>query len=162
MYKVGIDPGWSNLGLVVLDENNKKVFSTNMTPSKYKTTYQAVKAVEDALEPYWGSVDSAAIEKYVVYGRGVPSKAAIDTTMMVGALQYMFYGKGVNPQLYRAIDWKQKVCKELYKTKDFRNPSSSFDKKFSFAAAECICEDSFETDHEADAACLAFQSHIGK
>ena len=162
MYKIGIDPGWSNLGLAVLDEQNKKVFSINMTPSDHSTIPGAIDAVEEILAPYWDGVDSAAIEKYVVYGRGVPSKAMINTTMMVGALQYMFHRHHVDAQLYKAIDWKKSVCKDLFKTVGFRNPSDSFDKKFSLAAAECICGEKFETDHEADAAGLAYQSAIGK
>jgi hypothetical protein len=162
MYKVGVDPGWSNLGLSVLDEHNTPILSVVLTPSNAGTISAATREVEDTLAPYWGKITSAAVEKYVVYGRGVPSKAGIDTTMMVGALQYMFYSKGVEPQLYRAIDWKQSVCKQLFKEKGFKNPSDSFDKKFSYAAALCICSKDFDTDHEADAACLAYQSSLQK
>ena len=162
MYKVGIDPGWSNLGLVVLDKDNKKVFSINMTPSEHKTIAGATQAVEEQLGPYWKGITSAAIEKYVVYGKGVPSKAGIDTTMMVGALQYMFHLQNIEPQIYRAIDWKTSVCKDLFKKTGFKNPSEKFDKKFSLAVAEHICGEKFATDHEADAAGLAYQSAIGK
>ncbi len=162
MYKVGIDPGQSNLGLVVLDKNNKLVFTTNMTPSEHGNIAQRTEAVDKELEPFWDKVTSASIEKYVLYGRGTPSKAAIDTMMIVGALQYMFLLHGVDAELYKAIDWKRKVCQSLFKEVGFKNPSTKFDKKFSFAAAECICEVKFDTDHEADAAGLAYLSAIGK
>ena len=159
-YKVGIDPGWSNLGLAVLDKDDKVVLHINMKPSSHGNIAGATQAVKDKLAPFIGKIDSVAVEKYVVYGRGVPSKAAIDTTMMVGALCYMFHTIGLEAQLYKAIDWKKAVCKDLFKNKGFKNPSSSFDKKYSMAAATCICGIKFPTDHEADAACLAFLSGV--
>jgi hypothetical protein len=59
--------------------------------------------------------------------------------------------------LHRAIDWKMDMVKALHKKKEFENPSSKLDKKFSIAAAKACLdhEHTFATDHEADAVCLA-------
>lgn len=159
-YKLGIDPGVHNLGLAILDENNSLVMHRNYVPSSYPSFPDFIKSLEEDTSKYLKSIESAAIEKYVVYGRGTPSKSAIDTTMLVGALQYMFHTHGIKAELYKAIDWKKKACKALFKSEGFRNPSDKFDKKFSMACSLCICKEEVETDHEADAVGIAYTSSL--
>lgn len=161
-YKIGIDPGVANLGLAVLDENNDLVLVERVVPKIFSSIPEAVDHIQGLIKPYIENVESAAIEKYVVYGKGVPSTSMIDTITLIGALQYMFHINGIETPLYRAIDWKTSVCKHLFKEEGFRNPSDKLDKKFSMAASLHICKKEVGTDHEADAVCVAFNSWLKK
>ncbi len=156
--RVGIDPGWTNLGLVVLDGNNKILLSETVNCSSYKTTSKAAIAIMDKVCLLEREIGSVAIERYVLYGTGKPVKDAEHIQHMIGALAVIFQLQGVCPILVRAIDWKSSLCKHLFKTRGYKNPSKSFDKKYSFSIAETICGVKPETDHEADAVGLAYFS----
>ena len=159
--KVGIDPGKKHLALAVLNESNEVIELKHIDPSGFSSQLEAVDYLFENV-PYLTSdqITSCSIEKYVIYGKGIPSKHMIDTVMLIGALHYAFHQKGIACSLVRAIDWKKKVSKELYKARGFQNPSTKFDKKFSMAACHCICGITPKTDHEADAVGVAFYSAL--
>lgn len=114
-------------------------------------------AVAGKLQP----INDVFIERFVVY-EGKHSSASEDILILIGGLQYFFQR---NPMckvyMLRAIEWKQRLCKYLVRTKGFSNPYPSFDKKFSLLAAKTISgEDSINTNHEADAICLSFMKEV--
>lgn len=149
----GIDPGTRNIGVAITDDDGKLVHS------------QVFDMVKDGLEvtinnivEYTKDCSTVCIERFVPY-QGKHSKASEKTTMLIGGLAYAYMNKGITPEMYRAIDWKIKLCKYLVRNKDFDNPSSSFDKRYSIAAAKCITGISQKeklTTHEGDAACLSY------
>lgn len=159
-YKIGIDPGIVNFGLAILREDDSLEVSYKLTPHKFSSLDEFIDSLNEILTPYLKDAMCVGVEKYVIYGRGTPAKSAIDTIMLVGALSYYFHTKGLDCQLYRAIDWKKKSCKHLFKTQGFKNPSTKFDKKFSMACSLQICKEEVETDHEADAVGIAFTSSL--
>lgn len=152
LLKIGIDPGWKNLAIAVVQDSvlTTKVFN----PSKAITLKDAVDAILEIIPTHLRG--TVVLERYVAYA-GVTNADSEYILMLIGALVDRLQGLGFNVKLTRAIDWKPRLCKELFKLKGFRNPSEKFDKKFSIAAAESIYpEYKFKTDHEADAACLAY------
>lgn len=162
MYTIGIDPGVSNLGLSILDEKNEIVLVERLVPKNLGLINPCVDRIEEIISPFLKETVSVGVEKYVVYGRGVPSTSMVDTTMLVGALSYMFHRNGLEAQLFKAIDWKKSICKHLFKEEGFKNPSDSFDKKYSLAVAEHICGKKLKTDHEADAVGIAYNARLRK
>lgn len=161
----GIDPGWTNLGFAkirVEDGGVPLILEVGtMDPSKY-----GICGTVKYLREHFGifSSEKLTLERYVTYS-GKENPASEQILMLTGAL---ILGQGSDSEIImrRAIDWKSDLCKYLVKTKGFKNPSPSrrLDKDFSLAAAECIfvSSSSFSNDHEADAACLAYYSHIHK
>lgn len=101
------------------------------------------------------------MERFVSYSN-VMSDASEDILMMIGATKLFFESKGFGIHMVRAIEWKSKLCKWMFRNLRFNNPSTSFDKKFSIAAAKALLDafggDSrtIKSDHEADAICLSF------
>lgn len=151
---LGIDPGPVNLGIACLNEEGAYVSSEFFCPRSHQP-----KEAIDKLVSYQDTskIVSVGIERFVPYN-GVMTGIGEDILMLIGGLVYAFSQKGIPVTLARAIEWKPKVCKHLYKTKGFKNPSSKFDKKYSIAAAKAIIgnQELSITDHEADAICLAF------
>jgi hypothetical protein len=150
--ELGIDPGTKNIGIAVTD-NGKLITS-------YVMDFEDVGGRHHAIDEVINTVGEWApyhvnIERFVPYS-GVYSKAAEEIILFIGGVDYALH-QDCNVSLYRAIEWKPALCKYLVKTRGFSNPSKSFDKKFSMAAAESICGIKPKTDHEADAICL---SHI--
>jgi hypothetical protein len=166
LYHVGIDPAWKNLGLAIVKEDVETgelhlVHSCVMNPSTFSSIPAFVdKLWETVLESLVSSneepnISSVTIERFVAYA-GVSTAETENICMVIGALQYLFGNSDL--LLLRAIDWKTGLVKALYKTKGFENPSTSLDKKFSDAAAECCLNlkpKSLKTNHESDAVCLA-------
>lgn len=171
MY-IGIDPGTVNLGIAavgmqfgevslrtsVLNLKESKLSRINFVASilDLMHTWQDDTTMEGVFE----HIECVTIERYVPYA-GTFSTDSEHIVLLIGALEYAFnreYGCSVN--IVRAIDWKPKLCKALYKKMKFNNPSTKFDKKFSHAAATCITAQKFKTDHEADAVCLAYYDKI--
>lgn len=151
---VGIDPGWKNLGLAVITDSGElttKVFN----PSASRTLYEAVGEVFSHI-PYQGST-YLCIERYVAYN-GVHNADSEFILMMIGALTYQAESLGWKVIPVRAIDWKPRLCKTMFKQEGFRNPSRSFDKVYSLAMAKFLFPEFRGTDHEADAVCLAYSS----
>lgn len=174
-YSVGIDPGWTNLGLALVGKGPKGLFlcmSKTLCPRDLGGQDSISKAVgyyvqkalteegtktDAAYPPALNHLDHLVIERYVSYN-GVQTSESENILMLIGALRESlrsFYAPELT--LYRAIDWKMKLVKHLVRTKGFDNPSNSLDKKFSIAAAKsCLdVKGEFESDHEADAICLA-------
>lgn len=153
MNKMGIDPGKVNLGWAVLKEDG-----TCLTGVVNPKTTGFLPTVESlALIATENEVDLFCIERYVGY-EGVHNPASEFILMLIGALIHRLNGES-NIILPRATDWKTSLVKSLF-LQGFRNPSTKLDKKFSFAAAEFITGKKPETDHEADAVCLAYFSNM--
>lgn len=173
---VGIDPGWVNCGVAVVSEEPnfriKKLASLVINPSK--GDLELVKDLPKTLEELAGFDKSTHHIEYIVAERYVPYNNLFGTeteniTMVIGMLRQMFYTEyGVKAGLVRAIEWKVKLAQVMSKHAGFNNPSIGLDKKFSCAIANFMLrsphtKDSknedpkihFDTDHEADALCLA-------
>jgi hypothetical protein len=170
-YSLGIDPGWKNLGLGIVrqkvdheDKGIELVHSQVLNPSALDGilgTAETIKRICYKIVPgYDANYFTAALERYVPYNNVFTAEAE-NITMLIGCLTQSCNESLISdtpPALYRAIDWKMALVKALFKWKRFSNPSDKLDKKFSIAAAKaCISnpEKEIETDHEADAICLA-------
>ena len=152
MKCLGIDPGKTNLGWAVLEKPDESEGSIQLLgrgyldPSK-KGLFETVEFFRDL----GSSSHRIIIERYVAY-EGVHNSASEDILMLIGALTYALGPSKVSHP--RAADWKVFMAKRSFKL-GFRNPSESFDKKYSIALAEFITGVKPETDHEADAIGLA-------
>lgn len=162
---IGIDPGWKNLGLAVLrqeqDEDRKVslIHSAVMNPSSFKSITLFIDALDKVITPLTTNLSGVTIERFVAYNT-IHTAESESINMLIGAMCYYFGSAStwnVEPNLVRAIDWKTALVKQLFKKKGFENPSDTLDKKFSIAAAKCCLdhEIQFKTDHEADGVCLS-------
>lgn len=160
MY-LGIDPGWTNLGYAIVD-NDRSVASGTLSP-KDLGIGGTVDYLESVLKEF--PVDGLVIERYVAY-EGKHNAASEYILEVIGALIYFAHLKKLPCRMVRAIDWKPFLAKHLFKTKGFKNSSKSFDKQFSVAAAKCILsasEGGTKIDsHQADAACLSYLGNFAK
>lgn len=145
MLTLGIDPGPVNTGIAIVREAT--VVLTNVVNIKGKNINDAAQIILNIAKQF--DVNKTAIERFASYGANVSITEPI--CYFIGSLC------AVLPDAYlvRAIDWKTQVAQALY-IQGFRNPSMKLDKKFSLAAAEFLFSAQFRTDHEADAALLAF------
>ena len=158
---IGIDPGWKSFGISV-NLDGKVLGSNNHNPSLCDTI---PKYVNGPMISYIRGVLSKAdeydkivvfVERFVSYD-GVLSSASEMILMMIGAVVQLFSDRGYEVHLVRAIDWKTAICKWLVKDRNFVNPYSNFDKKFSkLVASELSGNTSKISDHEADAICLSY------
>lgn len=149
---LGVDPGVANIGVAITTESGELVESCVLDFKGLTEMHLIAAEIADKANSY--EVQKAYVERFVAY-KGQHSSSSEDILMFIGALTYAMRWDCVT-QLYRAIDWKPKLCKHLVKTKGFDNPSSTFDKKYSRAAATCITGQKVKTDHEADAICLSY------
>lgn len=170
-FYVGIDPGVKNLGVAILvknDEDFSLVFSGVFSVQKddfLKGIYEIllkINSVKDEICTSPTSLSYVCIERFVPY-KGMFSDIDEEILMIIGALKLaLLMDKSVaDPVLFmRAIDWKIKLSKMLYK-KGFRNPVKTLNKTFSSTAANFILNkpNSTETSHEADAICLAYMAY---
>lgn len=147
-YFWGADPASTNYGIAVLDQDGKLVFSTTVNP-----TVLGMSGALDSLPLLDYPPKVIVIERYVAYA-GMRAQGSEVTTMMIGAT--LDRTRASKQFLFRAIDWKTLLVKERFKSHGFNNPSAKLDKKFSKAMATHLTGVKFKTDHEADAACLAF------
>lgn len=149
--KLGIDPGLRNIGLALLNEEGQFVKSAH-----FDLVDLPIKESVDKIEGFIDSADisEAFIERFVPY-KGVLSPSAEQILMIIGGIEYMLASKGAVVNKARAIDWKPILCKWAVRNLGFKNPSTSFDKKFDLAMAKALTGVEFKTDHEGDAACLA-------
>ncbi len=157
---VGIDPGWTNLGFAVLNDNNEIEVAKTLNPSD-KGIAHTVEYIDAWLETVssLAKMQHLTMERYVAY-KGVHNPRSEEILMLIGALNYGLRNQVRAQAMVRAIDWKPALCKHLFKEKGFRNPSKTFDKDFSMAAAEAICGEIPSSDHVADAICLAYFPRI--
>lgn len=175
-YSIGIDPGWKNLGVAVVRREKGKVelvYASTFDPSSYGSVVKAGreiqailwnKILDDVVSPgrhlKSGPKVHGVMERYVSY-TDVTTAEAEKILMMIGAIAAesygMLYETGAEYDMLRAIDWKKDLVKILFKKKGFSNPSDKLDKKFSIAAAKaCLStETEINTNHEADAICMA-------
>lgn len=166
IFYLGIDPGLVNTGWCL--RSDTQAFTGVFSPRAQADTLVGISASSSSLFtllkqqlPEGSVISHAAVERYVAYS-GTMTKDAESILVYIGSLLYVLQESGIIVKTARAIDWKPAVCKELYKTKEFRNPSESFDKKYSLAAAKCIQETGKITHHEADAVCLSYYAQITK
>ena len=164
-YGIGIDPGWKNLGLGIVrrpegEKDIELVYSCTMNPHDCGGILPAVATITQTITDNIDRREMDSVffnmERYVAY-QGVQTPDSENIIMLIGALYHALHSELTEAGLVRAIDWKTWLVKQLFKKKGFSNPSTSLDKKFSIAAAKaCISnEKEFDTDHEADAICLA-------
>ena len=161
---LGIDPGWSSCG-VCLQLEGKVLGAKNFVPSEYGTPWDFYNSgllpwLEPLLKDGEVYISNVRMERFVAYA-GVHSEASEKILMLIGALAYALeescsYINAVDIGLVRAIDWKQKLCKYLVRTKGFSNPYPSFDKQYSILAAKTLWPEFTGSNHEADAVCLSF------
>lgn len=165
---IGIDPGTTNLGIAVVGEEGNlkgqtlttKVFNSKKYKDRVSAIFDIGMFCSDQAATAGEQVKGVRIERYVPYA-GTFSSDAEGIVLLIGGLEHMFFSRfSETPLLLRAIEWKPRLCKDLVLKKNFSNPSTKFDKKFSKAAATCITGREFKTDHEADAVCLAYYDKI--
>lgn len=153
-YYLGIDPAWKTCAVALMNDRNEVIKSIVLDPSTMEMA-----EVPDVVEAWLGGgfhqIIGCCMERFVYY-EGVHNPDSERILMVIGQLQYWLRTKNIPCTLWRAYDWKSRLSKHLFKERDFRNPSDRFDKVFSVAAAECCTGVKFETDHEADAGCLAY------
>ena len=163
-YSLGIDPGWKNLGIALVKEEEgvvSLVKSAALNPSSLPGKNLPFHLIIEFLgEKPAHRLDYLTMERYVSY-QNVMTAESENILMLIGSLknyiETWWLQDNSDTILTRAIDWKTELVKTLVKTKGFNNPSTSLDKKFSIAAAHACLDQpgKFETDHEADAICLA-------
>lgn len=152
---MGIDPGIKNLGMAITRDSGELMLSTTYSvPQYHGNTNKLINSILAEADSY--GCKNIHIERFVPYaGKNIAISEEI--LMLIGGLRYslqdLCYSNNV--VLIRAIDWKPVLCKYLYKKYKFKNPSKTFDKKFSMAAAEIIIDGKPKNDHEADAICLS-------
>lgn len=152
-YILGIDPGPTNTGVGILSITGEFHSSFFISPKEFGSIYSFIQELAKRLDGL--NIVAFNIERFVSY-EGKYSSATEEILMLIGAMVYYFSERGVKVTQFRAIEWKPKLCKWLVRNKGFSNPSTSFDKKYSLAAASAIIGQRPTTDHEADALCLAF------
>lgn len=152
---VGVDPGSVNLGFALV-HHSKILHSETINPSELSISETIKKVLANLPKK---SEPILVIERYVAY-KGAHNSASEHILMLIGAFVYEFERRGFPVLQFRAIDWKPAICKYLFINQGFRNPSTSFDKKFSVAAAEALSGVVLKSNHEADAVCLAYKGSI--
>lgn len=150
---IGVDPGYVNLGYSLTDGECRTLRHGVLSPRQMGIT-DTVRFISNLVPKHKTPI--LVLERYVAY-EGVHNPNSEDILMLIGALVYEFENKDERVLQFRAIDWKPKLCKILFK-QGFRNPANKFDKEYSLAAAKAVSGIDFKTDHEADATCL---SHLG-
>lgn len=169
---VGIDPGWVNLGLAVVEQSIVDPFKVYVHGTKtinpslgdYKFIEDLPFTINSSLQGFTFDyeVSGAVIERYVPYSNVVSTETE-NITMLIGMIRARLHlpnpcsdGK-MDILMIRAIDWKIKMVQILNKHCGFQNPHPKLDKKFSVTAANFITGNTYEykDNHEADAICLA-------
>jgi len=159
IFHLGIDPGSTNLGWALLSEDRTQYASGTFNYKEYGVIGEGSLALWDTIRsnlPEGGVILSAAIERYVPYDGKFNANSEL-TCEIIGSLTLLLHQSGIKYLKIRAIDWKMAVCKSLFLTERFTNPSKNLDKVFSVALAIHLLKGKvFKTDHEADAYGLAF------
>lgn len=160
-YYLGVDPGWTNLAYAWLSEDGE-LNTGCIDPRSLDRGMLAPMVVSDSgdLNLFEDQLIGSVIERFVYY-KGVHNPNSEQILMVTGQLQMWLAGEyGIVPTMFKAFDWKTRISKHIYK-QGFRNPSDRLDKTFSLAAARFIFPDyDFKTDHEADAACMAYIARL--
>jgi hypothetical protein len=166
-YGIGVDPGWKNLGLAIVSKRTDTniinlLGSYTLNPAELGGYIPTCKQISNIVMQTVSADDTDkrifTMERYVAYNNVITAEAE-NILMMIGAIvrEADEWDIEKETRLVRAIDWKTHLVKQLFKKKQFDNPSTSLDKKFSKAAAMACIDNlkEFNNDHEADAICLA-------
>lgn len=158
-WYLGVDPGWTNLAYAWLDVNDNLITGC-IAPNELPKGTLAPMLIEDALEPEDSdTLNMMAMERFVYY-KGVHNPNSEQILMVTGQIQMWASSWSATPVMFRAFDWKDRLLRHMAK-RGFKNPSKSLDKVFSLAAARFLFpEYDFKTDHEADAACMAYIARL--
>lgn len=159
---LGIDPGWSNLGLALLAPKGDKyvnLFSSTYAPGTYKKPEDFVEEIPHiVLKQTTENLVYVTVERYVAYA-GVHTVESENINNLIGMIRMKMFLDPGKPAVFlpRAIEWKTFLVKTLAKNLGFSNPSNELDKKFSLAAARFLVTnpETIKNHHEADAICLA-------
>ena len=155
---IGIDPGWTNLGWGVIDDDMKYVASGTWNPKNLghgKTGPLLFEHISEVVGSDIRLAKMLGMERFVYY-KGVHNPDSENILMVTGELTAVATLNNIPFSMFRAVEWKTNLAKYLAMTQGFKNPSDSLDKKFSMAAAEAATGHTFKVDHEADASCLAY------
>ena len=149
MAVLGIDPGIRNIGLALTE--GSRIVKTKTADLHGLSLIQAL----DLVREFAGEcVESCTIERFVAY-RDLATSDQERLNLLIGSIVgWLYGGDRIEVSLVRAVDWKTSLSHKYYK-EGFRNPSTSFDKKFDLALCKFIFGETPETDHEADAALLS-------
>jgi Holliday junction resolvasome RuvABC endonuclease subunit len=108
---IGIDPGWKNLGLAVLeyfdDKTLKSKISHTLDPSSFTSITKFVDYMDSVIAPLTTSLSGVTIERFVAYNT-IHTAESEKINMLIGALCYYFGCKhlwNVEINLVRAIEW---------------------------------------------------------
>lgn len=166
-WYLGVDPGWTNLAYAWLSDEGdlitgcvvpKELPKGRLAPMVISDAHWKCLECQDGFEQTH-EVAGAAMERFV-YFDGVHNPNSEQILMVTGQVQYFLASEhNAVATMFRSFDWKSRLSKKLFK-EGFRNPSDRLDKQFSIAAAEWIFDREFETDHEADAACMAYIARL--
>ena len=157
---IGVDPGFTDLAFSIVGVDGE-IITTGVLCPKELSCGETPLLIEEELEALGvTNVLGASLERYVAY-EGKSNPRSEEILMVTGELRFWLNDRfGITPYMWRAIDWKNRMSKHIYK-KGFRNPSNRLDKVFSVSAAEFVFEGhEFETDHEADASLLAYTARM--
>ena len=169
MLSLGLDPGWKNFGVSLVE-------FVEGDPRKVKIIEGECYCISGAPEEFVNRLctdtrlSQVSIERYVSYAN-VRSGEAENITQVIGMIRMKYYllnkersiiipnsKEGpVQVSLVRAIEWKTRLVQLLNKYCEFSNPSMDLDKKFSMAAAKRVVTNPefIRNDHIADAVCVA-------
>jgi len=149
MAALGIDPGIRNIGLALTEGNH--IVKTKAADLRGLTLKQAL----DLVREFAGEdIESCAIERFVAY-RDLATADQERLNLLIGSIVgWLYERERIEVSLVRAVDWKTSLSHKYYK-EGFRNPSTSFDKKFDLALCKFVFGEEPKTDHEADAALLS-------
>lgn len=156
MKILGVDPGWKNLGYSII-EDRKIITSGVLDPSKisFLGTMNVLKGLCSD-----NDVELISVERFVAY-KGTMTSDSEDIIMIIGGLRQLSNDLlNKDAVLSRAIDWKQFLAKHFFKAEGFKNPSESFDKKFSDAIAAHITGTKQKINHISDAVGIAYYGKL--
>lgn len=155
-HYLGCDPGWTNLAWAVLSDRGD--LTTGVECPKDLKGIGTPLCIEAELNGR--ELHGSVMERFVYYD-GVHNPNSEQILMVTGQVQFYLYDYyNIVPTLFKAHDWKSRLSKHIFK-QGFENPSTRLDKQFSLAAARFLFpEHLFETDHEADAACMAYIARL--
>ena len=163
-YHLGLDPGVKNLGYALLKKERGKISvvkTFTLDSAEYFTmTLFARGIIEEATDYGRRELSTVTIERFVPFAGGSTASGVMeDINLLIGAISGIILERKLpEPLLVRSVEWKTRLVKSLVRSKGFSNPSTSLDKKFSFAAAAAVLDVPYNekiTDHVADSIAIA-------
>jgi len=158
---LAVDVGTTNIGVCYFAGN--KVITKHIRGEGVRIA-NLLKSLDDILNiPATGEVKNVVIERYVPYS-GVNSSSSEPVNMLIGMLCLIY--RDVEVSLVRAVEWKFKILKMLYKERvengsGFSNTKKPGDKNVSIDIFRHVTGDKSKiTNHEADAFCMAYLKYM--